>query len=203
MKKLFKDLGYIDGVQEFLESEYKTNLLTKNASVFPLSDIPTQDTITFSGNVSLFKKQVYSEKDLTIPSSWYLYNNEGTYYIKINPDSKISDYTFTYVTYKSRAISKKEGLYSVDYNNGIVYLSTPLKEVKISYRRSIQYIEGQSMKQVDKSEYTSETIYNIPTDSNTKLTYIYQLKNTPATVKSKEILESARVSLVTLGDIDD
>ena len=59
------------------------------------------------------------------------------------------------------------------------------------------------MKQVDKSEYTSETIYNIPTDSNTKLTYIYQLKNTPATVKSKEMLESARVSLVTLGDIDD
>ena len=32
---------------------------------------------------------------------------------------------------------------------------------------------------------------------------IYQVKNTPAVVKSKEVLESARVSLVTLGDKDD
>ena len=201
--KIFQEVDFIDGVQEFIESEYITELFMKGQNKFVLRGIPSQDSIRFSGDVTLFKKQVYTKEDLSIPSSWMLINENGSYSIIINSNVVTSEYTFTYVTYKSKALTKREGLYSVDYNNGIVYLSTPLKEVKISYRRSIQYIEGQSMKQVDKSEYTSETIYNIPTDSNTKLTYIYQLKNTPATVKSKEMLESARVSLVTLGDIDD
>ncbi len=201
--KIFQEVDFIDGVQEFIESEYITELFMKGQNKFVLRGIPSQDSIRFSGDVTLFKKQVYTKEDLSIPSSWMLINENGSYSIIINSNVTTSEYTFTYVTYRSRALTKREGLYSVDYNNGIVYLSTPLKEVKINYRRSIQYIEGQSMKQVDKSEYTSETIYNIPTDSNTKLTYIYQLKNTPATVKSKEILESARVSLVTLGDIDD
>ncbi len=201
--KIFQEVDFIDGVQEFIESEYITELFMKGQNKFVLRGIPSQDSIRFSGDVTLFKKQVYTKEDLSIPSSWMLINENGSYSIIINSNVTTSEYTFTYVTYRSRALTKREGLYSVDYNNGIVYLSTPLKEVKINYRRSIQYIEGQSMKQVDKSEYTSETIYNIPTDSNTKLTYVYQLKNTPATVKSKEILESARVSLVTLGDIDD
>ena len=201
--KIFQEVDFIDGVQEFIESEYITELFMKGQNKFVLRGIPSQDSIRFSGDVTLFKKQVYTKEDLSIPSSWMLINENGSYSIIINSNVVTSEYTFTYVTYKSKALTKREGLYSVDYNNGIVYLSTPLKEVKISYRRSIQYIEGQSMKQVDKSEYTSETIYNIPTDSNTKLTYVYQLKNTPATVKSKEMLESARVSLVTLGDIDD
>ncbi len=201
--KIFQEVDFIDGVQEFIESEYITELFMKGQNKFVLRGIPSQDSIRFSGDVTLFKKQVYTKEDLSIPSSWMLINENGSYSIIINSNVTTSEYTFTYVTYRSRALTKREGLYSVDYNNGIVYLSTPLKEVKINYRRSIQYIEGQSMKQVDKSEYTSETIYNIPTDSNTKLTYVYQLKNTPATVKSKEMLESARVSLVTLGVIDD
>ena len=201
--KIFEEVSFIDGVQEFIESEYITILLNKNTNVFQLKGVPSQDSIRFSGDVSLFKKQVYSEKDLTIPSSWYLYNDEGVYYIKINPDSKTSDYTFTYVTYKSRAVSKKEGLYSVYYDTGILYLSTPLKRVKITYRKAVQYIEGQMMNQVGREEYTKNTLYNIPLDSDTKLSYIYQIKNTPNIIRSKEVLENARISLVTLGDKDD
>mgnify|MGYP003528028890 FL=1 len=84
--KIFEEVSFIDGVQEFIESEYITILLNKNTNVFQLKGVPSQDSIRFSGDVSLFKKQVYSEKDLTIPSSWYLYSNEGIYYIKINTD---------------------------------------------------------------------------------------------------------------------
>lgn len=200
---IFEEVSFIDGVQEFIESEYITILLDKNTNVFQLRGVPSQDSIRFSGDVTLFKKQVYSEKDLTIPSSWYLYNNEGTYYIKINPDSKTSDYTFTYVTYKSKAISKKEGLYSVDYNTGILYLSTPLKRVKITYRKAVQYVEGQMMTQVRRDEYTKNTLYSIPLDADTRLSYVYQIKNTPNTIRSKEIFENGKISLVTLGDTDD
>ena len=184
---IFEEVNFIDGVQEFLESEYVTILLDKNTNVFQLRGVPSQDSIRFSGDVTLFKKQVYSENDLTIPSSWYLYNVDDEYYIKIDPSLKTSDYTFTYVTYKSRAISKKEGLYSVDYNKGILYLSTPLKRVKVVYRKAVQYIEGQMMKQVERSEYNKNTVFNIPVDADTRLSYIYQIKNTPANIKSKEI----------------
>lgn len=201
--KIFEEVSFIDGVQEFIESEYITILLDKNTNIFTLRGVPSQDSIKFSGDVTLFKKQVYSEKDLTIPSSWYLYNEGGVYRIKIDPSLKTSDYTFTYITYRSRAISKKEGLYSVDYDKGILYLSTPLKRVKITYRRAVQYIEGQMMTQVDKNEYTKNTLFNIPVDADTRLSYIYQIKDAPSLIRSKEVLENARVSLVTLGDKDD
>ena len=59
------------------------------------------------------------------------------------------------------------------------------------------------MEQVGKESYTKKTLYNIPTDSNTRLTYIYQLKNEQQEIRSKESVSSPRLSLVTMGDIDE
>ena len=59
------------------------------------------------------------------------------------------------------------------------------------------------MNQVRRDEYTKNTLYNIPLDADTKLSYIYQIKNTPNIVRSKELFENGRISLVTLGDKDD
>lgn len=204
VENLFTEVEYIDGVQEFLQADYTTELFPKDNNYLTLRNIPDQDSIKFSGDVTLFKKQVYSVEDLIIPSSWYLEKiSDDEYAIKIHEDLRTSNFTFTYITYKAKLLSKQEGLYSVDYSNGILYLSTPSKDMQINYRKAIQYIEAQQMNQVNGEEYTNETVYNIPCDSDTKLSYIYQVKNTPAVVKSKEVLESARVSLVTLGDKDD
>lgn len=200
---MYEEVDYIDGVQEFIESEYVTELLDKGKNKFVLKGNPSIDSIRFSGDVSLFKKQVYSDKDLAIPSSWLLVKEGNNYVIKINKNSLTSEFTFTYITYISKAKNKREGLYSVDYDNGVLYSSTGLKNVKISYRRSIQYLEGQQMEQVDKENYNKKTLYNIPTDSNTRLTYIYQLKNEQQEIRSKELVYSPRLSLVTMGDIDE
>ena len=54
--KIFEEVNFIDGVQEFIESEYITILLSKNTNVFQLKGAPSQDSIRFSGDVSLFKK---------------------------------------------------------------------------------------------------------------------------------------------------
>ena len=139
--KIFQEVDFIDGVQEFIESEYITELFMKGQNKFVLRGIPSQDSIRFSGDVTLFKKQVYTKEDLSIPSSWMLINENGSYSIIINSNVVTSEYTFTYVTYKSKALTKREGLYSVDYNNGIVYLSTPLKEVKISKKEKDPYMK--------------------------------------------------------------
>lgn len=200
---MYEEVDYIDGVQEFIESEYITELLDKGKNKFILRGNPSIDSIRFSGDVSLFKKQVYSEKDLTIPSSWLLVKEDNNYVIKINKTNLTSEFTFTYVTYISKAKNKREGLYSVDYDNGVLYSSTGLKNVKISYRRAIQYLEGQQMEQVEKEYYNKKTLFNIPTDSGTRLTYIYQLKNEQQEIRSKELVYSPRLSLVTMGDKDE
>lgn len=200
---MYEEVDYIDGVQEFIESEYITELLAKGRNIFPLTGNPSLDSIKFSGDVSLFKRQVYTVEDLTIPSSWLLIEEKNKYYIKINKSNVTSNFTYTYVTYISKAKNKREGLYSVDYEKGVLYSSTGLKNVKISYKRAIQYLKGQEMQQVSKDHYDKNTLYNIPTDSETRLAYAYQIKTELQEIRSKELITSARLSLVTLGDIDD
>ena len=93
---LLKEVEYIDGVQEFLEEGYVTELLGKSESTFELSGTPVEGTIRFSGDTSLFNKQVYSIEDLSISGAWYV--NGKT--LKINPELKTSEDTSTYITYK-------------------------------------------------------------------------------------------------------
>lgn len=200
---MYEEVDYIDGVQEFIESEYITELLEKNSNIFILKGNPSIDSIKFSGDVSLFKKQVYREEDLTIPSSWLLIEKDDSFQIKINSRNFTSEFTYTYITYISKAKTKKEGLFSVDYLNGVLYSSSGLKNVKISYKKSIQYLQGQTMEQVDSKIYSKSTLYNIPTDSETRLTYIYQTQKEQTETRSKEYLRNPKMSLVTLGDIDD
>ena len=55
---LLKEVEYIDGVQEFLEEGYVTELLGKSESTFELSGVPVEGTIRFSGDTSLFNKHI-------------------------------------------------------------------------------------------------------------------------------------------------
>lgn len=199
MTKLLTEVEYIDGVQEFLEEGYVTELLAKSSNTFQLSGIPIENTIRFSGDVSLFSKQVYSEKDLLIDGAWIVLDST----LKINPSILTSEYTYTYITYKRKATSKKEGLFSVDYDKGYLYTSTPIKDVRIEYKYSIQYIEGQKMTQVNPEEYTINSIYNIPTDDQTRLSFLYQVENKSDNNKSKEFYSGGKISLVTLEDKDE
>lgn len=199
MNKLLKEVEYIDGIQEFLEEDYSTELLSKNSNKFQLSGTPVEGTIRFSGDTSLFNKRVYSREDLTIEGSWLI---EGQA-LMINPTIKTSEYTYTYITYKRKAYTKKEGLFSVDYLNGYLYTSTPIKDVRITYKHAIQYVEGQKMTQVDPTEYNKGSIYSIPVDEKTRLSYLYQLQDVTNDNTTKEYYKGGRVNILTLGDKDE
>lgn len=199
MNKLLKEVEYIDGVQEFLEEGYVTELLSKSASAFQLSGTPVEGTIRFSGDTSLFNKRVYSESDLSIEGAWMISSQA----LLINPKLKTSEYTYTYITYKRKSLTRKEGLFSVDYDKGYLYTSTPIKDVKITYKYAVQFVEGQKMSQVPASEYSKESIYSIPTDEKTKLSYLYQLQDTTNNNTTKEYYTDGRINLLTLGDKDE
>ena len=196
---LLTEVEYIDGVQEFLEEGYVTELLGKTSNRFQLAGMPVENSVRFSGDTSLFSKQVFTKQDLEIEGAWMISGTE----LRIHEDRFTSEYTYTYITYKRKATTRKEGLFSVDYDNGYLYTSTPIKDVRIIYKYAVQYVEGQRMKQVPATEYNYSSIYNIPTDDKTKLTYLYQVQNTINDNYTKEYYSNGRVNLVTLGDKDE
>ncbi len=197
--KLLREVQFIDGVQEFLEEGYIVELLAKDQNSFVLSGTPVEGSIRFSGDVSLFTKQVYFEEDLSIEGSWIILDNN----LKINPNYRTSTYTYTYVSYKRKSTVKKEGLFSVDYDAGYIYTSTPIKNIRIDYKHAIQYAEAQKMSQVPPTEYTIETLQSMPIDDRTKMTYIYQKREETLNSFSKEYYKGGRLNLLTLGEKDE
>lgn len=197
--KLLREVQFIDGVQEFLEEGYVTELLAKDQNSFVLAGTPVEDSIRFSGDVSLFTKQVYYEEDLTIEGSWLITTNS----LKINPSYKTSTYTYTYISYKRKSTVKKEGLFSVDYDKGYLYTSTPIKNIRVDYKYAVQYAEAAKMTQVQPEEYTINTLQSIPIDDKTKLTYIYQNREATLNSYSKEYYKGGRVNLLTMGEKDE
>lgn len=194
---ILTEVEYIDGVQEFLEEEYVTELLEKSKSSFVLSGVPVEGTIRFSGDTSMFTKQVYSEKDLSIAGSWFV---DG-YTLKTK--GLTSMYTYTYITYKKKATTKKEGLFSVDYKEGYLYTSTPIKDVQIEYKYASQYLYSSEMEQVDAKEYTPQNLYGIPLKEQEQLSFIYQVKADKEMTRTREFYKNGKISLLTLGDKDE
>lgn len=189
MKTLLKEVDFIDGNKEFYLNEYKTELISKNVTEYELSEIPDIASIVFSGDTSLFKLRVLNEQDLGINGSWLLTNKT----IKIlNPTSQ---FTFTYITYRVKSPEKIQGLFSVDYERGILYTSTSLKNPTISYKHSKQYIEGVSANQMLSSNYS---IDNIPTPINNNKNYVvYQVLDQTIDNKSYEFIENISLNIST------
>ena len=70
--KLLREVQFIDGVQEFLEEGYIVELLAKDQNSFVLSGTPVEGSIRFSGDVSLFTKQVYLGKHFMFTTYWMI-----------------------------------------------------------------------------------------------------------------------------------
>ena len=94
-------------------------------------------------------------------------------------------------------------MFSVDYDAGYIYTSTPIKNIRIDYKHAIQYAEAQKMSQVPPTEYTIETLQSMPIDDRTKMTYIYQKREETLNSFSKEYYKGGRLNLLTLGEKDE
>lgn len=199
MNSLLTEVDFINGVDEFYQEDYVTELLAKNANSFELTGIPVAETIRFSGDTTLFIKRVYLEKDLDQSGVWLLEDKT----LKIPANFLTSSFTYTYITYKRKSPNKKEGLFSVDYEKGYLYTSTPLKDLEVEYKFSTQYVKADKMKQVDASEYNIGSMYNIPVDNQTRLSYLYRVGTKDTENYTKEYYNDVKVSLLTLGDKDD
>lgn len=196
-----KEVEFIDGNVEFLLSEVKTQLLAQNANVFILNELPAENTIVFSGDTSLFKKQVYKEIDLDVLGAFFIEKKNAQVYLKIDPNKKTNTNTFTYITYTSKNVNKTAGLFSVDYEKGIMYTSSNIKNIEISYKHSTTYYKGLEMKQASSSEYTN--LNNLSTNDNETIVYVYQIEEEVVPIESLQSIENPKLHLITLEDNDE
>lgn len=194
----FKEVPYIDGHKEFYRNRLISLIVPKGVSEFTLPEKPSENTIVFSGDTTLFKKQVFSADDLTLDGSYLIINTNGVYSIKIHQDKKTSFSTYTYLTYTSESISKISGLFSVDYDRGILYSSSSLKNIRINYKHSITYYEGTEMIQLDPSLYSLNRSPVV--NDNETTTTIYQIKDNTIDSTSIEYVETPVLNLITLED---
>lgn len=195
VNKNLREVSFIDGEKEFYINETITELLSQNSNIFPLREKPEKDSIIFTGDVTLFKIRVYKEEDLDLEGSYYIYKeSNGSYTLKINSNLKTKTTTFTYITYNSETATRVQGLYSVNYERGILYTSTPIKNVRISYKCSAQYYTGKEMLQNNFNTYSNNTIEDNQTE------YVYQIQDKSVNDKEKELIETPRVILITTGD---
>lgn len=195
MKTILKEVEYIDGNKEFYLSQYTTELLVKNSNTFLLKQNPEISSIKFTGDTELFKKRVYNEADLYIEGSWFFQPPRT-----IKTLNKSSEFTFTYVGYQIKNEEKIQGLFSVDYEKGILYTSSPLKNPKLSYRYANLFIEGQKATQLNSSEYT---IQNIPDDSEDSVyNIVYQVTDNALNSRTKEYVADLNLNLMLREDND-
>lgn len=194
----FKEVPFIDGNKEFYRNRLISIIVPKGVSSFTLPEKPSENSLIFSGDTSLFKKQVFSEDDLTLEGAYIIVQEDTDFIIKIHNDKKTSYKTYTYITYTSESISKIKGLYSVNYDKGIIYSSSSLKNIRISYKHSITYYEGTELNQIPASMYS---INRSPTvnDNETTVT-VYQIKDKTIDSTSLEYMETPILNLVTLED---
>lgn len=194
----FKEVPYIDGHKEFYRNRLISLIVPKGVSEFTLPEKPSENTIVFSGDTTLFKKQVFSTDDLTLDGAYLITNTNDVYSIKIHQDKKTSFSTYTYLTYTSESISKISGLFSVDYDRGILYSSSSLKNIRINYKHSITYYEGTEMIQLDSSLYSLNRSPVV--NDNETTTTIYQIKDNTIDSTSIEYVETPVLNLITLED---
>lgn len=199
MSNIFlKEVEFIDGNIEFLLNDVKTQLLAQNSNVFVLNEIPQENTIVFSGNTSLFLKQVYKEVDLDVEGSYFITKVGSDTILKINPNKKTATNTFTYITYTSKNTSKRNGLFSVDYEKGILYSSDNIKNIEITYKHSTTYYKGTEMKQALSNEYSNTN--TLITNDNESVVYTYQIEEENIPNESQQSIENPKLNLITLED---
>jgi hypothetical protein len=77
-----------------------------------------------------------------------------------------------------------------------MYTSSPIKNVKISYKHSIQYYEGKGMYQLSPKSY-SDTETPV---TNNELFHVYQTQDESISTSTNERVENPILNLITLED---
>lgn len=174
------EVEYVDGKTEFTRyATTKYNLPQTPTNIITLNGLKKDGDIFFAGETDLFINRVFSEEELLFRGDYLVEDNS----IRLPSGIETSRFISTEIVYESRLTNNPNGLYSIDYENGIIYTQNKIYEnVTITYMHSTLYGSYIAVENVDSNQYTdtgnSVIIYGsaesyfletIPKESNTQI----------------------------------
>ena len=152
-------------------------------NIITLNGLKKDGEIFFSGETDLFINRVFSQEELLFRGD-YLVENDS---IRLPSGIETSRFISTEIVYESRLSNNPNGLYSIDYENGIIYTQNKIYEnVVVSYMHSTLYATYIAVENVPSGQYTdtgSSVIIYGSAES-------YFLETVPAESKIQAILTS-------------
>ncbi len=148
------EVKFIDGVREFQQLEVIS--IEVNGAVNTIDiprTIPNTSQITINGETDLFVNRVYQYDDLNFSGDYFIDNN--TKEIKLPDGIFTTDYLRTEITFEGVGETGIDRLFSVDYENGIIYTFSPISEnTTVTYSHSMMYASYSAVEELDDIEYT-------------------------------------------------
>lgn len=178
------EVEYIDGVSEFTRYATSKYVVPQTPlNIITLNGLKKDGEIFFSGETDLFINRVFSQEELLFRGD-YLVENDS---IRLPSGIETSRFISTEIVYESRLSNNPNGLYSIDYENGIIYTQNKIYEnVVVSYMHSTLYATYIAVENVPSEQYTdtgSSVIIYGSAES-------YFLETVPAESKIQAILTS-------------
>jgi hypothetical protein len=199
---MIKEVAFIDGAQEFVSSNRVTQFNNTNLNEIVLEGVFIDDNkISFYGGSNLFKNRVYSLEDLVELGDWLLILELGSYKIKLPSGVKTSATIDTAIEYNvdNQSVSK-DGIYSIDYQNGVMYTSSPIDgNIIVNYQYYNMALEGQAATELTNSEYIArDGILTISKQTTNDLSIVYKEgKNSDNTFIDSPILSNISINTIT------
>ena len=199
---MIKEVMFIDGRKEFVSSKRVTQYNNTNLNEIVLEGIfIDDDTITFYGGSSLFKNRVYSLEDLVELGDWLLVLDGGSYKIKLPSGVKTSATIDTAIEYNiDNESTNRDGIYSVDYQNGILYASSPIDgNITVNYQYYNMALEGQAAIELYTNEYIArDGILTVDKQTKNTLSVVYKEgKSDGNTFIDSPILSNISINTIT------
>lgn len=156
INSMIKEVKFIDGEQEFVSSVKKTQFNNQNLNKITLEGKFIDDGhLSFYGGSNLFKNRVYADEDLVEIGDWLIVLEFGSYVIKLPEGVKTSASVDIAIEYNVDNNSiNKDGIYSIDYINGVIYTSSPIDgHIIVKYNYFNMCIEGEAATEFTADQY--------------------------------------------------
>ena len=151
IKYINTEVDFIDGETEFTIYSYAKKTVSVSTSTIQLDGIKDNGKIQFEGEVDLFVNRVFSESDLLYRGDYFI---DGST-LRLPNGLATSNFIATDILYESQLTNNPNGLYSVDYKNGVLYTQNKIRSnTNIAYSYSTVYASYVAVGEVPIEEYT-------------------------------------------------
>lgn len=159
LASFINEVDFINGIDEFSSGRSVEILIPMNVNSFSLGrKVDKFAEIQFIGGADRFTNRVYSDKELISIGDYMLVDVSETETKVVLPNGiKTHDIIATSIILNISDESSRNGSFSVDYINGIIYSQFKIDgNTSVEYSFSNVYLSGKDITYIDESEYSIE-----------------------------------------------